>query len=368
MNETGGDTVHDGMIQAQTRKTDSATPGMERAIPAALETRYLRDANRLLFPDRAPAIEDRGERLIALTGNSQVAADLVAIAQARGWSRISSHGSEPFRQEIRRAAGRLGIEVVNDPQARAGASRRPEAQETPTVEIPHGAPAGSASPYRADTARNTRASQPKTPTTRRPGDTITGRLVESGGAPYRFDPANTRSFYVRLQTASGVRDIWGTELRRAMSESPDVPRPGDSIAVRFLGATPTSGDRVGTDGRSTPARARNLWQIEKTEVLERRRAEAASIRSARGTTITGSDRAAVLRDASAILQAAELFASSRISVASDRGRFVEAVRQTLAATVERGDRIPAVRLRSKATAPGSNRSSPSPQRELPLAR
>jgi hypothetical protein len=368
MNESGGDTVHDGMIQAQARKSDSSTPGLGRAIPAALETRYLRDANRLLFPDRAPAIEDRGERLIALTGNSQVAADLVAIAQARGWSRISSHGSEPFRLEIRRAAGRLGIEVVNDAQARAGVNRRPEAQETPTVEIPHGAPAGSATPYRADTARNTRASRPKTPTARRPGDTITGRLVESGEAPYRFNPANTRSFYVRVQTASGVRDIWGTELRRALSESPDVPKPGDSIAVRFLGTAPGSKDGAATNGRSTPARARNLWRIEKTEVVERRRAEAASIRSTHGSAITGSDRGTVLRDASAILRAAELFASSRISVASDRGRFVEAVRQTLAATVERGDQIPAVRLRSKATAPAPNRSSPGPQRELPLAR
>ncbi len=367
MNESDGNTVHDG-IQAQARKTDSATPGLERAIPAALETRYLRDANRLLFPDRAPAIEDRGERLIALTGNSQVAADLAEIAQSRGWSRISSHGSEPFRQEIRRAAGRLGIEVVNDPQARAVASRRPEAQETPTVEIPHGAPAGSASPNRADPLRQARTSQLRTASTRRSGDTITGRLVESGEAPYRFDPSNTRSFYVRVQTASGVRDIWGAELRRALSESPDVPKPGDSIAVRFLGTAPSSRGGAVTDGRSTPARARNLWQIERTEVLERRWAEAASIRSTRGSTIPGSDRAAVLRDASAILQAAELFASSRITAASDRGRFVEAVRQTLAATVERGDRIPAVRLRSKATAPGSNRSGPSPQRELPLAR
>lgn len=368
MTESGGDTVHDGMIQAKARTPDSATPGLERAIPAALEARYLREANRLLFPDRAPAIEDRGERLIALTGNTQVAADLVAIAQARGWSGISSHGSEPFRQEIRRAAGRLGIEVVNDPQGRAGASRRPETQETPTVEIPHGAPAGSASSVRADTARQPKASRPKAASTRRHGDTITGRLVESGEAPYRFDPSNTHSFFVRVQTASGVRDIWGAELRRALSESPDVPQPGDSIAVRFLGTAPALRDGAATDGKKPAAHARNLWQIEKTEVLERRRAEAASIRSTRGSAITVSDRAAVLRDASAILHAAELFASSRITVASDRGRFVEAVRQTLAATVELGDRIPAVRLRGKPTAPGANRSRPDQQRELPLAR
>ncbi|MNY45840.1 hypothetical protein D3C86_1809730 [compost metagenome] len=48
---------------------------------------------------------------------------------------------------------------------------------------------------------------------------LTGKLLESGRAPYQFDKANTESFYVQLRTKTGNKTYWGVELEQALKDS-----------------------------------------------------------------------------------------------------------------------------------------------------
>jgi putative DNA primase/helicase len=319
-----GSSTSEGMVSAEPAPARTADSARERAFPPALERRYTRDGDRLLFPDGAPAIQDRGTRLVARTDNAQVARDLVEIAHARGWGRIAVRGTEPFRAEVARAAVRRGIDVTDGPRANAARTEdTPDAQPAPVA---------------AD------ASSGKRRPARRVGDLMTGEFVEAGKAPYRFEPKNTMSFYVRVATARGTRDLWGTYLREALTDSWTFPQPGDRIGVQFLGtqSLPRDGDAPGSEPRR-----RNLWRIEKASFFEARQRDAASLRAGGPDMSQPDSMSPDARQLAAILRAANVFASSRISRSEDRERFVKAVRGTLASTLEAGGRLPEVRLRER---------------------
>ena len=346
MSTTASDGIHDGMVRAEPARQIRSDDPRDRALPDELARRYARQGDRLLFPDGAIAMEDRGTRLVALTENPQVARDMVEIAQARGWTRLSSYGSDVFRGEIARASARWGLDVTNDERAARLPSRRADegtarvaqsgTQAAPPLpeEQPQGeVPASSSSRTRGRTG----------PSSRRVGDVIHGRLVEAGTAPYRFDPANARSYYVRIETATGTRDLWGAHLKEALADSWTWPQPGDRVGVQYLGTMKVPAARdAQTD---SPARRRNLWRIEKASFYEARERDAQAIRKGELDLSRPESMSPDARSAAAILRAAAVFAADRINATSDRERFVNAVRSTLAVTTERGDWLPALRLR-----------------------
>jgi hypothetical protein len=335
MSTTDSGSNQEGMVTAQPSRSAAADDARARLVPADVEKRYSRDGDRLLFPDGATAIEDRGTRLIARTGNAQVARDIVEIAAARGWTRIESRGTQAFRAEIGRAAERRGLDVANDPRSSSRTAPEP----------PDPAPAGP-----TDSEPGARR------TGRRVGDLLTGEFLEAGKAPYRFTAGNATSFYVRIGTASGQRELWGTQLREALTDSWTFPQPGDRIGVQFLG-TQTLRDGAGASGEAP--RRRNLWRIEKLSFFEERKRDAAAIRAGGPDLSRPEAMSPSAREVAAILRAANVFAASRIPQGADRERFVEAVRGTLASTLEQGGRLPEVRLRDR-TRDTTQASPPAP--------
>lgn len=81
----------------------------------------------------------------------------------------------------------------------------------------------------------------ETASTRRPRGgraPVRGVLLEAAAAPYRFDPAARRSFYVLLRTEVGERRLWGADLEAALQRAVSQPRIGDEVVVLPLGTQP----------------------------------------------------------------------------------------------------------------------------------
>jgi hypothetical protein len=200
------------------------------------------------------------------------------------------------------------------------------------------------------------------------GGLLTGKLVDHGPAPYRQDPHEPMSYFVRLETARGDRTIWGIDLERAFKESLTQPQPGDEVALRSVRQETV---KVRTQKRSEAGELierdlethRNRWIIEKRGFFDAR-AEAA--RTVRDTSIE--PKQAVRRHPELVgtylqVHAAEL-AAKQFRDPQDRDRFVHQVRSALADAVARGEPLPAVRLRERAAA----RAPQAPEREPAPAR
>ncbi len=64
-----------------------------------------------------------------------------------------------------------------------------------------------------------------------------GQLIEHGPAPYKFDPKEQSSYFVKLQTKTGLQTVWGVDLPRALAEMlPDEHNGiGQDILLAFQG-------------------------------------------------------------------------------------------------------------------------------------
>ncbi|TEC29369.1 hypothetical protein IPC1593_30345 [Pseudomonas aeruginosa] len=78
---------------------------------------------------------------------------------------------------------------------------------------------------------------------------IKGVLLDHGDAPYKHDPKQNMSYYVRLMTAAGEKMYWGVGLKDAM-EAQDF-RLGQAIRLKDMGTVPvlvrTRDERTGLE-------------------------------------------------------------------------------------------------------------------------
>lgn len=94
---------------------------------------------------------------------------------------------------------------------------------------------------------------------------LTGKLLESGRAPYQFDKANTESFYVQLRTKAGNKTYWGVELEQALKDSGQ--QQGDIVKLQYLGKHPVYVNVPLTDkdgvviGYEHQEKHRNHWSL-----------------------------------------------------------------------------------------------------------
>lgn len=85
---------------------------------------------------------------------------------------------------------------------------------------------------------------------------LRGELIEHGKSPYGHDPKNTPSYYVKLATENGIKEMWGSGLGRAMAEA-NVDT-GQTIAITNRGKEVTSfTNRAGKDVAFT----RTQWEV-----------------------------------------------------------------------------------------------------------
>jgi hypothetical protein len=341
-------------------KDPESSPAPADVVPHVVAERFLKVDNRYYFPDRTLAFTDHGTRLKARTHNIEVIRSLVAIAQARGWATIGVSGAPEFRRQVWREATLRGLEVKGHdasdvereelrramhkrPGRETSGHARPSSPDPAQAHPPSTARAGSDAEPRSDASSEDRP------------PLLKGRLVEAGAAHYKFDPKQSQSYYVRLQTDDGERLLWGVDLERALVESKTRARIGDVVAVESRGSqrvtvkVPRRDDTGNLVGDQPITTHRNAWVIEKPAYFEQRARMTAAFRD--GAATRQEDLVAQHPDlASSVvgLWLGEQFANARIEQPADRERFVALVRNRLAQVLEHGEPIAAPMLKPEA--------------------
>lgn len=333
----------------------------KRLIPDHIRKRFVQVGHRYYFSDGAHAFTDRGGRLVTLSENMEVVKSLIAIAEARGWKAITVSGSERFRKEAWGAASVLGLKVrgytpTEFERALFARKRDREAAATPrsmdqSVHIGVG---------RGANRQGVRD---------RPRGPITGRLVDHGAAAYRHKPGEPLSYFVKLETSEGVREIWGIDLKRALKESLTQPKIGDEVGLRAVRRdTVTVQERErDSEGKvvgQKPLEAhRNRWIVESRDFFAERAAAARTLRDPSIDPKQAARRHPELVGSYLQMHAAQI-AARQFRDPQDQERFVSLVRSTLADTIARGEPLPTVRMKDKAATrvPEPSRGEEAPTR------
>jgi putative DNA primase/helicase len=178
------------------------------------------------------------------------------------------------------------------------------------------------------------------------------------------------SYFIRLETPAGDREIWGVDLHRAFKESLTQPRIGDEVGVRSIRreAVKVWAPELDAEGQVVGEKRlethRNAWVVEKREFFKARAQAARTFRDPRIDQQQGVKRNPELVGTYLQLHAAELAAKS-IRDPEDQLRFVASVRHALADSIGRGEPLRPVRLKEPAPERTDARASaaPPPERE-----
>ena len=340
---------------AATKNATSAPSA--NVMPPDIWERFIGIGAKYYFPDGTPAFVDRGVKLTTPSENTEVIRSLITIAQARDWQHISVTGTQRFRKEAWFAAQRVGITVrgykpseieqaqlVRGLAEGRGASGRPEHQNTegqaPTSA--RGARPG-ATPDRAREGADL-------PGGRR-GTLFVGRLLDHGRDTYRHDPREQSSYFVKLQTPEGEREIWGVDLEHALRDSLSNARVGDDITVRAVSREAVTVPKRERDiegrviGESSVSTHRNEWIVERTEFLAGRESAARTFRDPKISPQEAVKKHPELQGSYLKLQAVKLGAERDFKNPVDRERLLVRARVLIAQSIERGEPLEPVRLR-----------------------
>ena len=313
-------------------------------VPQSVRDRFVQDGHRFYFPEGSPAFRDLGRRLTTTSENTQVVRSLIEIAHSRGWTEVTVSGTERFRHEAWRQARLEGLAVrgfrATDEQQAQLIRSLARSLARPSDAISSDAqPAAPAQPVR------------EAPTHDPSRERVVGKLLDHGRDAYRHDPNAEPSYFVRLQTSDGPREIWGRDIERAVPKSLTQPQIGDEVILQRTGRDAVTVKRQERDPegqfRSKNVEVfRNRWVIEKKTFFEGRAAAAQVVRDE-----TLGPREAVrehpeLAGTYLNLRAAEL-ASRALRDPQDQRRFVLQVRSALADDIERGEPLQPVRLRER---------------------
>jgi hypothetical protein len=343
--------------EAESSRARSAAHETSRdryVVPDEIKQRFVQVGNKYHFPDGARAFTDHGNRLTSPSENSEVTKSLISIAQARGWSDITISGTERFKKEAWFAARLAGLDVRGYSPTEFEQERLVRALarvQAPATQSAPGVPPSSSSPA-ASRPGDARA-EAQSEQHERQRTLQVGRLVGHGQAPYLHDPHNDMSYFVRIETPSGEREIWGVDLHRALRESLTRPQIGDEIGLRALrqDAVKVSRREYDAEGRVIGEKAlgarRNAWIVEKRDFFRERAQVSRVLRD------PNVDRQAAVKEHPELLgtylqlHAAEL-AAKTLRNPEDQRRFVASVRTALADAVARGEPLPTVPLKETA--------------------
>ncbi len=332
--------------QTATREEGSAT----REVPNTVRERFIQIGNNFFFPDGAEAFTDHGNRVTTRSENAIVIQSMVAIAQTRSAGNVKVTGTDFFKKEAWFAARLAGLDVAGymptaleqERLVRALARRR--TAESGVESSGRGAPASRSN------AKTGRA--PAKPAEQ--GELIIGRLVDHGPAPYQHQPAQPMSYYVRIETEHGDREIWGVDLERAVRQSLITPGVGNEVGLRAVGREPVtviaprldpSGREVGRDELGVH---RNTWILETKAFLDRRFKMADTFRNASISAAEAVKQFPELEGSYLQLQMARVGVEQRITSREAREQFVDHLRAHLAKTIEVGQPLEPVHLKARA--------------------
>lgn len=330
---------------ASTKASEPVSPGRS-AIPESVRKRFVQSGKKYFFPDGAPAFVDRGNKLTTQSENTELIRSLVSIAEARGWREITVQGTERFRKEAWFAANAAGIHARGYTPTELEQARLVRHLGERSAEVSPREPAERSSGKRPAKApsRGDKAERDAAPRVR-PGELITGRLIDHGPARYRHDSQQSESYFVRLEVAGREREIWGVDLERAFRESLTRPASGDMIGLRAVGRERvTIRAAPGESEQNEKTVHRNRWIVEQRAFFESRSRAARTFRDAEIEPREAVQRYPELAGSYLQLRAAELTAQ-RMRDAEDQRRFLAMVRGALADSIARGEPLAPVRLR-----------------------
>lgn len=315
-------------------------------LPDALKRRYYAEepqyAPELRFYTDAKtkdvAFRDVGDKLVARQTNAEIVKDLVAIADHRGWASIEVKGHDEFRREVWLEARTAGLEVRGYKPTERDAQyleRRLSARDVNSV-----APGRERDPNRQPDALD----QGRTDAERRsfPPDTgpkperidhdkgFTGKLLETGQAPYKHRAGQELTPYVRVEQSNGRQvEIWGVGLPDALERA--AAKVGDEIMLRRDGVervvkTVEVEDRetgqIALEKREVP---RNRWIVEAERFRTSTSAQAA--------------RDPDLRDAQSRLAVVAAVVKDRHRDPAVQERLIAGAKEQIASRLEQGARF-----------------------------
>lgn len=310
-------------------------------VPDSVQERFIQIGNKFHFPDGTEAFTHDGNRLTTRSENAVVIQSMVAIAREAARGAITVAGTDFFKKEAWFAASLAGLEVrgyaptefERERLARATARRVAPPSEIRTQPAAHEAQ-GSAS------------SRPPE------GALIVGRLVDHGPARYGHDPKESMSYFVRIETDRGDREIWGVDLERAFRQSLSTPGIGDEVGLRAIGkaAVTVLGTKRDAEGRETGRGEidthRNQWIVERKSFLDERLRLAEIVRDASITAKDAIKHHPELEGSYLQLQMGRALADRQYASAEHRAQFVEHLREHLARRIEVGQPLEPVQLRA----------------------
>jgi putative DNA primase/helicase len=342
----------------------SSLKARSQPIPEAVKERFIQIGSSFFFPDGAEAFTDDGNRVTTRSENAIVIQSMVAIAMARAAGPVTVTGTDFFKKEAWFAARLAGLDVLGyEPTAleqerlvRAIARRR-TAEGTPQSSSTAGTREnGKLEPLRSDPSPNAREGSPAE------GELIVGRLVDHGSAPYQHKPNQPMSYYVRIETDRGDREIWGVDLERAFRKSLSTPGVGDEVGLRAIGRDPVTVlapkyDPAGREvGREELDTHRNQWLVERKDFLDRRFKMADLFRNASVSAPEAIKQHPELEGSYLQLQIARAGTEQRIQNREAREQFIDHLRAHLAKTIEYGQPLEPVRLKAR------GKPAPDPER------
>ena len=343
--------------ESSPRAREPASPERS-AIPESVQKRFVQSGKKYFFPDGTPAFVDRGSKLTTQSENTELIRSLVAIAEARGWREITVQGTERFRKEAWLAANVAGIHARGYTPTEFEQARLVRRLGERSAEASPREPADRSSEKRSAKRPTQREEAERDAAPRvRPGELITGRLIDHGPARYRHDSQRSESYFVRLEVGGREREIWGVDLERAFRESLTRPANGDMIGLRAVGRERVTIRAAGESEQSEKTAHRNRWIAEKRDFFTSRAQAARTFRDAEIEPREAVRRYPELAGSYLQLRAAELTAQ-RMRDAEDQRRFLAMVRGALAESIARGEPLAPVRLRE----PTAIRAAATPKR------
>ncbi|WP_068879368.1 LPD7 domain-containing protein [Phenylobacterium sp. CCH12-B4] len=328
-------------------------------VPDAVKRRYYSEepqfsAELRFFTDARsdrPAFRDAGGKLTARDNHLDVVRDLVAIAEHRGWKAIEVRGEEDFRRAVWLEARTVGLEVRGYKPAERDLqelARRQDARDVNTIAPARNtARAADGSPDQTRTAAEAAGAAAK-PARIDYDQGVTGKLLESGEAPYKHRSGQELTPFVRVEQKNGRQiEVWGVGLPAALQRS--GAQVGDEITLRRDGVERVSRTfevrdkqtgEISLQQRQVP---RNRWTIEAERFRVATPAEAA--------------RDPALRDAQSRLAVVAAIVKDRHPDPAMQERLIAGAKEKIAAHIEQGGRFAPAQVRE----PVVDKGRPSPE-------
>lgn len=292
----------------QTEDSEGPSLNQRRDAADSLRMRFLEASGQFYYrtaPGEATkvAFTDHGKRLITEHDDPSVIHGMVLRAQEKGWTVVRVNGTDEFKTEAWVQATIAGLEVEGYTPRGIDLAQREDRRDQRPVRRPtskdQGDPEASNrkandSPQRSEKTMSdgqqvalatleailrARGDSPtmitaavKEAKARLQGErVVVGTVVDHGVDHYEHDAQRDKSYFVRVATDRGERQIWGVDLRRAVEQG-KVQR-GDAVALvqqaqESVTVTVPVWARSGASiGAASQSAHRNRWDVIKLDSI-----------------------------------------------------------------------------------------------------